>query len=127
MPCALAVTLFAGQVRAGDVGGVGVALYLRERDRRARDPPVGEGDCVPGVFPSLVGQPVSGRPVVFDEAIAVGVAVPFDPLQGAVGVRQQGVGFALIKPPSPQLTEQHHEQRSRVGRAVVGIAAAECE
>src|SRR6266568_4718481 len=89
----------AYQQRAGEVGGVDVPLHLAQRDRSLGDPAIGEGDPVPGVPPALVDQAAVGGAPVLDEPVTVAVPVLLDPLQGAVGVRQQRVHLVGIGAP----------------------------
>ena len=92
VPGAGGVACLPGERGAGPVGGVGVALHLGQGDGRLGDRAVGEVDAVPGILPALVDQAGRGLAGVFDEPVAVGVAVPLHPLQGAVGVGQQVPG-----------------------------------
>jgi hypothetical protein len=100
-------------------------LHLGQGNRRFGDGAVGEVDAVRRVLPALVDQAGRGLARVFDEPVAVGVAVPLHPLQSAVGVRQQVPGEVAAAAPPPQLTQQHDEQRGGVGGPVVGAAAAQ--
>jgi hypothetical protein len=114
-----------GESGAGDVGGVGVALHLGERDRGLGQPAVGEGHAVEGVLPPLVEQSGVGCPLVLDEAIAVAVAVALDPVQRPVRSRQQLGDVGRIGAPEVQLTEQLHEQRGCVDAAVVDSSSGQ--
>ena len=68
-----------GATRRQELGAVDVALHLGQRDRAFGQMAVGMEDGVLGILPALVGQTLFGRPVIFDEAVAVGVAGPVDP------------------------------------------------
>src|SRR5262245_14603619 len=57
------------QHRRANPGGVRVALYLAERDRRRGELPVGVEDRVLRILPSLVQQAVPAATAVFDEAV----------------------------------------------------------
>ena len=114
-----------GQPGPGLEGRVDIALHLAQRDRRLGQPPVGEVDPVEGVLPALVDQSSVGGPAILDEVVTVRVAVGDDPVQGTVGVRQQGLDLVVAGAPPPGLLEQHDEQRGGVGGAVVDVAAAE--
>ena len=78
-----------GEVRAGEVRGVDVALHLAQRDRRLGQPAGPVADRVEAVLPALVGQAPVGGTAVLDEPVAVPVAVVLHPGQRLVGGRQQ--------------------------------------
>jgi hypothetical protein len=58
-------------------------------------------------------------PLVLHVAVAVPVPVGLHPLEGAVGVREEGVDGVAGQAPPPQLAEQEDEQRGGVDGAVV--------
>jgi hypothetical protein len=76
-----------GDLGPSQEGCEDVSLDLAKGDRRFGEPSLGEVDSVEGVLPALVGQSPVGRPLVFDEAVAVGVSELLDPCQRSVGVR----------------------------------------
>src|SRR5262249_57078804 len=76
-PLALAEAL--GAARRQELAAVDIALHLGERDRPLREPAVGMEARVQGILPALVGEALLGGAVVFDEAVAVGIARSVDP------------------------------------------------
>ena len=78
-------------------------------------------------FQPWLTRPSLGLARVLDEPVAVGVPVALDPVQGAVGVRQQPPGRRVMAAPAAQFAEHHDEQGGGVGGSVVGAAAAEGE
>ena len=108
-----------GATRRQELGAVDVALHLGQRDRAFRQTAVGMEDGVLGILPALVGEPLLGRAVVFDEAVAVGIAGPVDPgergLDGGPQIHDGGVvaGALGIE------TRQHDEQRRGIDAAVI--------
>src|SRR5690606_9714515 len=109
-----------GQVGARQLGGVGVTLDLGQRDRRVGAMAVRVVDAVAAVLPALVEPAAIGVPAVFDEAVAVEIAVPVDPGQRRVGGGKQGADDIGVGAPAQCLAEQHDEQRRGVHRAVAG-------
>jgi hypothetical protein len=82
-------------------------------------------DAVPRVLPSLVLESLRVAPGVLDETVAVTVAVPIDPVERSIGCGEQRPNTIRQTGPSGELTDQHHEQRSRVDGAVVRARPAE--
>jgi hypothetical protein len=113
------------EFRASEVRRVHVALHLAERDRGLGDPSGRVVDPVEGILPALVGQAAVGAALVLDEAVAVAIAVPLDPGQRPVGGGHELLPVAGGQAPPVQLTEQRHEQRGGIRRAVVGGATPE--
>jgi hypothetical protein len=70
-----------GATRRQELGAVDVTLHLRERDRALRQMPVGVEDGVLRILPALVGETLLGGAVIFDEAVAVGIAGAVDPAE----------------------------------------------
>src|SRR5690606_5933085 len=66
----------------GREGAVGIGLHLAERDRALRQRTVGMKDGIVAVLPALVGEAPGGLPEIFDEAVAVAIAVALDPADG---------------------------------------------
>ena len=65
---------------------------------------------------------------ILDEPVAVEVAIRVDPFERSVDCRQQTAKLGSIeRTPADQFTDDHHEQRGRVGGAVVRRAVAERE
>ncbi len=86
---------------------------------------VGEARGVVRVLPPLVLQATVARPEILDVAITVTITELVDPLQRAVGGRQQRVDLLASIAPALELTEQHDEQRRRIDAPVVDAPAAE--
>ena len=61
------------------LGCIDVTLNLDERDGSACEQPVRAEDRVAGVLPALVREPLFTVARIFDEAIAIEVAVAVDP------------------------------------------------
>ena len=66
---------------------IDVALHLAERDRPLRYRAIGVKDRVVEVLPALVDQARFVGAVIFDEAVAIGIARPVDPAQRRFDVR----------------------------------------
>jgi hypothetical protein len=87
---------------------------------------VGVIDAVERVLPALIDQSSVGVPTVFDEAVAVSVAVLENPAHRPVGRGDEGRAVVRGKStPAVEFTEQHDEQRRGVGGAVVSRAATQ--
>ena len=69
------------QSRGATPGGVGVTLHLHERDRPVGERPVAITDRVGRVLPALVEQAATRTALVFDETIAIAVAVLIQPVE----------------------------------------------
>ena len=67
--------------RRQPLGGEHIALHLGQRDIAFGQRAVGMEDRVEGILPALVAQPLVGRALIFDKAVAVGVAGAIDPAQ----------------------------------------------
>ena len=108
-----------GGARRQALGGIDIALHLAKRDRPLRQRAVGVEDGVVGVLPALVGEPGLAAAVIFDEAVAVGVARTVDPAERRLDIgpklaqRIDVAGVLGIKP------GQQHEQRRRIRAAVI--------
>ena len=75
--------------RREPLGGEDVTLHLGKRDRAFRKLAVGMEDRVVGILPALIGEPLLGRALIFDEAVAVGVAGTVDPAKRGLDRRPQ--------------------------------------
>ena len=64
---------------ASELGRVDVALDFSQRDRSLREPSIVMKDRVVRILPALIGQAQIRCPVIFCEAVAVGIARPVDP------------------------------------------------
>ena len=71
------------------------------------------------ILPSLIGQALLRLPVIFDEPVAVAIAVGVDPAQRRLGVRPQGAYGGQVAGAHEVLAQQQHEQRCRVDAAVI--------
>ena len=86
-----------------------------------RNRTVGMEDRVVGVLPALVDQAILVGAVIFDEAVAIGIARSVDPAQRRFNVgpklaqRLDVAGVLGVKP------GQHHEQRRRIHAAVIQL------
>ena len=89
-----------GQPRGAVPGGVGVALNLAERDGRLGDLAIVMEDRVPRVLPPLLNQTRFAAAGVFNEAVAIDVAMFVHPLErredvGPQPIDQAGVARAI--------------------------------
>ena len=98
---------------------VDVALHLAQRDRWLGQAPVGMEHRVLRVFPALLYQAFVAAPAVFDEAVAVEVAVAVDPLQRQQHLRPDAADEFEVAGARVVGAGQQHEQRRGVHRAVV--------
>ena len=103
----------------GPPGSVNIGLHLDEGDRTFRQTAVGMEDRVVAVLPPLIGQALSGSPLVFDEAVAVPIAVAFDPVVSRLDMRPQLADGFDIACPLEIFSGEHDEERGRIDAAVV--------
>ena len=115
----LAVPQALGAARRHVLGAVDVALHLGERDRAFGQAAVGVEDGVVGVLPALIGQALLGGAIVFDEAVAVGIAGAVDPGQRRFDVRPQRRDGLVVAGPLGIEAGEHDEQRRRIDAAVI--------
>ena len=94
-------------------------MHFRERDRALRQATVGVEDRVVGILPALVGETLLGGTIVFDEAIAVGIARAIDPGEGGLDRRPQLPDGGVVAGALRIETREHHEQRRGVDAAVI--------
>ena len=80
----------ARELGGGEARGVGVALHFAQRDRAFGEAPVGVEDGIVGILPALLHEALRRAAVVFDEAVAVDVAVTFDPCERGLDVGPDG-------------------------------------
>src|SRR4029450_7908580 len=78
-----------GTPRRLTLGGVDVALHLGERDRTLGQPTVLTKDRVEETLPALIAQALRVGAIVFDEAVAIRIAVAVDPLERGFDRRPQ--------------------------------------
>src|SRR6185312_7890945 len=71
----------------GDMRSIGIGLHFAKRDRPFRDAPVGVEHGVARVLPSLLQETARRAPLVFDESVAVPIAVVLDPRERRPAVR----------------------------------------
>ena len=65
-----------GALRCKGLGRIDIALHLGERDRPARQWPIGMKDGVMRILPALVDQPLLAVTEILDEAILIRIAGP---------------------------------------------------
>src|SRR5262249_34671059 len=82
--CSDLVAEQSGAAGSQTLGGVHVALYFGEGDRRRRGGSVGVEDGIEGILPTLIDEAVLAGALVFQEAIAIGVSRAVDPCQRSV-------------------------------------------
>src|SRR6185503_2078350 len=70
-------------------------------------------------LPSLVHQSMCVGAEVFHKAVAVAVAVLFNPLKGPVRVRKQGIDDVIGEPPPAELTQHTDKQWGGISSAVI--------
>src|SRR5579859_728507 len=56
-----------------------IALHFGKRDIAFGETAIGVEDRVIGILPALIAQAGIGRALVFDKAVAIGIARPLDP------------------------------------------------
>jgi hypothetical protein len=78
-----------GAARRQPLAGKDISLNLRQRDVALGELSIGMEDRVEGILPALVGKPLLGGALVFDETVLVGIAGPVDPLQRRFDRRPQ--------------------------------------
>ena len=98
---------------------VDVPLDLAEGDWALGEPAVRVKHRVVRVLPALVHQAFGGLPRVLDEAVAVEVAVPLDPVDGGGDARPERGDEVAVAGALVVGRRQHDEERRRVVRAVV--------
>jgi hypothetical protein len=108
-----------GQPCALPPGFEHVSLHLAEGDRAFGERAVLVAHRIAGVLPALVHQAGGIAAGVFDEAVAVDVAVVVDPAERAVDVVPQSGDEVAVARTAVVVAGQDHEQRRRVHTAVV--------
>src|SRR5206468_2345545 len=98
-----------------------IGLHLGQRNRWCGEAASGIVDAVERVLPALVDQSAVSCATIFDESVAVEVAVGVDPAQRPVGGGQQGRQLGLGQSPAVQLAEQRNEQWGGIRRPVIGV------
>ncbi len=71
------------------IGGMGIGLDLGQGDRRLGQAAIVMEDRIGAVLPALVGQAVDRLPAIFEEAVAIDVAVFRHPAERGFDVRPQ--------------------------------------
>ena len=100
-------------------GRVHIPLNLTERDRAVGQAAILVEDRVVRVLPALLHEAVRRVPLVFDESVAVDVAVPVDPLQRRLNVRPDAIDQLAVAGPQVVLGGEDDEERRGVVAAVV--------
>src|SRR5690606_31747949 len=113
--------------RLGDIGSaalrlVDIALHFAQRDAALGPASVGMKDGIDGILPALIDEPAIARALIFDEAIAIAVAIPVDPGKRRLDIRPYlRQGLPVVRALEIARGENDKERRA-VGRAVI-----ECE
>ena len=111
------------QVGERSKGGVAVSLHLDHGDRSLGERAVTVADGVVGVLPALVGQGGNARlcrRAVFDETVAVGIAVALHPRDRPFRRGEQRFDLLCGCTPLPEFRQGDDEQGRGIDRAVVG-------
>jgi hypothetical protein len=96
--------------RSVALGAVDVGLHFAQGDGSLSHAAIVMKDRILGVLPSLIGQSFLGLPMVFDEAVAVPIAVGVDPAQRGLGVGPQSLDGLEVSGTHEVLAQQQHEQ-----------------
>ncbi len=108
-----------GAARRQPLAGKDISLNLRQRDIAFGELPVGMKDRVEGILPALVGKPLLGGALIFDEAVLVGIAGAVDPLQRRLDRRPQLGQRCLVAGAFDIKAGQQNEQRGGIDAAVI--------
>ena len=76
-------------------------------------------DCVIGILPALIGEALFRGALIFDEAVAVGIAGPVDPAQRRFDRGPELDKRLFVAGPLDIEARKQHEQRRRIDAAVV--------
>src|SRR6202042_2509297 len=108
-----------GEQRSVSFGAVYVRLDLAKGDRPLRKPAIMMENRIEGILPSLIREALLGLAMIFDEAVAVAVAVMIDPGERCLGVRPQRAHRLKIAGAPKILSEQQQEEGRGVDAPVV--------
>ena len=100
-------------------GCVHIGLDFDEGDRTLGQPAVGMEDRVAAVLPALIDETLTRSTLVLDEAVAVPIAVAFDPVESRLDMRPQLANSIEIACPLKIFSREHDEERRRIHAAVV--------
>ena len=108
-----------GEQRSVSFGAVYVRLNLAKGDRPFRKPAIMMENRVEGILPSLIREALLGLAMIFDETVAIAVAVMIDPGKRCLGVRPQRAHRLEIAGAPEILPEQQQEEGRGVDAPVV--------
>ena len=108
-----------GELCGADARVIHVRLHFAERDRRVGQRAVGVEDRILRILPPLLNQANRRTSGIFDEAVAVAIAVAVDPIKGALDVWPESPEKREISRAFVVGAGKHDEQRRRVDAAVV--------
>src|SRR5216683_2880688 len=117
--CYLAMTQARCDSRDSRTRRIDVTLHLGECYRRARELSVAMKDRVVGILPALVGESARRFAQILDVAVAVAIAVVFDPLDRPPRMRPQLIGQREIAGDFDGSAVQPQKERGRINAAVV--------
>jgi hypothetical protein len=107
------------QFRGAAFRRIDIPLHFAQRDGSVRHRPIGMKHRIPGILPPLLHQPFKRVSSVFDEAIAIDIAVPVDPPQGQLDVGPDGLDQREISRALVVGRRQDDEERGGIHRAVI--------
>ena len=107
------------QRAASRLRGEDVALHFAQRDVAFGQLAVGMKDRVVGILPALVGEALLGGALIFDKAVAIGIAGAVDPAQRRLDRGPQLAQRLLVAGALEIEAGQQHEQRRRIDAAVI--------
>src|ERR1700730_6996865 len=108
-----------GDRRAVPFRAVDVGLYFAKRDGSLGVLAVAMEHRVLGVLPSLIGKPLLGLAVVFDETVAVAIAVGIAPRKTGRRIRPHRPHGFEVAGARKIFAEQQHEKLSRIHAPVI--------
>ncbi len=119
MACLRFVAKPARDLLSRSPGRIDIGLNLNQSDRTFRQGPVFVENGVLAVFPALIDEPLVVLPRIFDETIAVAIAIAFDPFERRADMRPQLTDGLEVAGPLEIGSGEHNEERRCVDAAVV--------
>src|SRR5262249_53358931 len=119
-----ALAIATGEAEAGGAafGGEYIGLDFAERDRSRGEPAVRMGDGVRGILPALVGEALARTRAIFEEAVAIGIAIGVDPAQRRLDIGPDCLDGLEVAGALEIAAGQIDEERRRIDAAII-----ECE
>ena len=99
--------------------GERIGLNLAQCDRPLGQSAIRVEDQIIGILPALVGEAVLAFPRIFDEPVAVPIAIFVDPAQRRPDVRPDRPDCIDVAGAVEIHAREHHEKRRRIDGAII--------